>query len=220
MLLAALVCGVGASILGANHASAFLGGLFAPEIELISVELVDQKDQVEMDFFGPNTPRPPRPLLKVRLRTNPDIHDYIEQNDYSLHQFASICNGNAIDERQKIAGPLSVYDEAGHIWLGRSEGPPVMIDPSAPKPPEPVVPPLPTRKTAAQRIYHVYWPLKPWPNEDFQFDLEREPVDVCLLLRGGAMPLSSFTTNTIKIRKGVIREAIARGRSQKPAQSR
>jgi hypothetical protein len=89
MLLAALVCGVGASILGANHASAFLGGLFAPEIELISVELVDQKDQVEMDFFGPNTPRPPRPLLKVRLRTNPDIHEYIEQNDYSLGQFSS-----------------------------------------------------------------------------------------------------------------------------------
>lgn len=164
-------------------------------LKLTAVEVVDLQDQPHSLWTRMAYRKPPAiKILKISFSSDIDLVELARQNQYHVGRRASICNGEAFDKAQDLAGDSGVYDRSGYVDAYREIASPVV-------------------EKHPPYEYYIYINLEPiWKNkrdsDRIDYDLKEHPADVCIEVRGGVMFGGFFAANTLRISKWKLARAI------------
>lgn len=157
-------------------------------LKLSSVKVVSASDVVGFLLLAKKAP-PDKRFLDVHLSAERDLIKYAKQYEYNILNETSLCREGQLDPSKQLQNDSYVYDRLGVVEAVRK------ADDGG----------------QDQAGYDLYIAVQSVPlasGQVFEYNLQRDPQDVCVRLRGGNMLGDSFTSNTIVIPKAVIAEAM------------
>jgi hypothetical protein len=190
--------------LAAVAAATICLGFFDPvTLTFLSVEVADLKDQRGTLWDHLKEMPPSRPIIKIKFSADADLIELQRHGPLNVYRHASICDDDSFDSEKDLQGDSTVYTEAGAVgdYLDAGTAGAASI-----------------QKGSANQIYHMYVELRPvariYLNGRFDYDLQRNPADICVEIHGRTMfpSFNSFITTTLNVPKTLLIDALAQAK--------
>jgi hypothetical protein len=163
-------------------------------LKLSSVGIIDPSRPADAARDGVS-PWPDRTVLAINFTAERNLAEYAKQYEYNIGNDASFCRADEVDPTSRLQNNPYVYDALGKVDAFRDSHPST------------------TSTLEPQATYHVYIAVTPMPlagRDQFDYDLQSRPEDICVQLRGGNMLGNRFVSNAIVVPKAEIASAVAR----------
>jgi len=176
-------------LLAGTVSCALIPGPNLHQLKLTSVRVVSSN---EVPNFVPiaKAALPERSFLVLNFSAERDLVEYAKRYEYNIVNDASICRDDEIDTAKLLQNDVYIYDPAGAVNAFRKDE---------------------SEEASASAGYNVYIAMKPIPlasRSVFEYDLQHNPENICVQLKGGNMLGDSFVSNVIVVPKSAISDAL------------
>ena len=177
-------------LLAGTVSCALIQGPNLHQLKLTSVRVVNSN---EVPNFVPlaHAALSERSFLVLNFSAERDLIEYAKRYEYNIVNNASICRDDGIDTTKLLQNDVYIYDATGAVNAFRKDGP---------------------EEASARAGYDVYIAMRSIPlasRSVFEYDLQYNPENICIQLKGGNMLGDSFVSNIIVVPKVAISDALA-----------
>jgi len=165
---------------------AIIGDLRPLELKLGPVTVLDAGDPASAPSLVHDSLRV-RPLLVVNFSADRDLSKVTNDNGYHIVNDASFCHDGEFDASQRLLSDPYVFDKSGEVDAR-----------------------IAFREATSPRSYTIYVATKSiLVGNGSEYDLKRNPRDVCIKLRGRNMLGGGFASNVLLVPKAIIASAFS-----------